>query len=86
MVLQTVNSTRLMQYPLLTISAQTITQSICHTHIFGRIVRFPLTTPHAKEESAGEKGRFIYFSEREEKACTETGLGGTGALDVQERR
>lgn len=79
----------MMQYPLLTISALTITQSYTsYSHI--RPYR-PFPTNHPPGQR-GERRRerkiylFIYFLEREEKACTETGLGDTGALDVQERR
>lgn len=53
------------------------------THVFSRIVRFPLTPP-AKEESAGEKGRSFYLiffcfnQERKETGFERVG----GALQV----
>lgn len=55
------------------------------THVFGRVVRCPLTTPPAKEESAGEKGRWVCFNKdrrRDSLRETDQQSAGTG----EERR
>lgn len=49
------------------------TQVKHRTHVFSRIVRFPLTPP-AKEESAGEKGRSFYLIFCFNKERKETGF------------
>lgn len=53
------------------------TQVKHRTHVFSRIVRFPLTPP-AKEESAGEKGRALYLIFGFNKERKETGFERVG--------
>lgn len=62
------------------------TQVKHRTHVFGRIVRFPLTPPTAKEESPGEKGRLFYlifFSNKERKQNTFERDGGITGVETK---
>lgn len=73
--------TRVMQYPLVQ-----RTQVKHHTHVFGCIVRFPLTPTPAKEESAGEKVRLFYliFSNKErEKNSFKRVDGGIAGVETK---